>query len=151
MTHAVVAKAGVDVLSVQTAIEYGPRGITSNVIAPGYILGTEGTARLISNRSSAGRDVPSGRLGHVKDIADATIFLFSDAGNYVNGETLVGESRALYSGIQSRTWLTIFARKVDGGAWHTAAADTGGEFAYPDFLLSGETVQTWAEKRNTKL
>ena len=93
MTHAVVAKAGVDALSVQTAIEYGPRGITSNVIAPGYILGTEGTARLTSNQSGAGRDVPSGRLGHVKDIADATIFLFSDAGNYVNGETLVGESK----------------------------------------------------------
>jgi peroxisomal 2,4-dienoyl-CoA reductase len=103
MTHAVVAKAGVDALSVQTAIEYGPRGITSNVIAPGAIQGTEGMTRLTGNDSDAGRDVPSGRLGHVKDIADATIFLFSDAGNYVNGDTLVGESRPLYSGIQSRT------------------------------------------------
>ena len=90
-----MAKAGVDALSVQTAIELGPRGITSNVIAPGPIIGTEGTDRLIKNgnNSSVGNGVPSGRLGHVKDVADATIFLFSDAGNYVNGETLVGKSR----------------------------------------------------------
>lgn len=101
MTHAVVAKAGVDALSVQTAIEYGPRGITSNVIAPGAIIGTEGTARLISDsRGNAGRDVPSGRMGHVKDISDATIYLFSDAGNYVNGETLVGKSTLFPSGYQ---------------------------------------------------
>lgn len=98
MTHAAAAKAGVDSLSVQTAIECGPRGITSNVIAPGAIRGTEGAARLI-DESSAGRDVPSGRVGHVKDISDATIFLFSDAGNYVNGATLVGESRTPTLGI----------------------------------------------------
>ena len=92
-THAVVAKAGVDALSVQIAIEQGPRGITSNVLAPGPILGTEGTDRLIKDgdSSSASKGVPSGRLGHVKDVADATVFLFSDAGNYINGETLVGK------------------------------------------------------------
>lgn len=110
MTHAVVAKAGVDALSVQAAIEYGPRGITSNVLAPGAILGTEGIARLISDSTQGnnGRDVPSGRLGHVKDIADATIYLFSDAGNYVNGETLVGESRPAFPlGIRDFIWLTM--------------------------------------------
>ena len=92
-THAVVANAGVDALSVQTAIELGPRGITSNVIAPGAIVGTEGTDRLIKNGndSGVGKGVPSGRLGYGKDVADATIFLFSDAGNYINGDTLVGE------------------------------------------------------------
>jgi len=34
---------------------------------------------------------PLGRFGSVRDIADATVYLFSDAGSYVNGQTLVGE------------------------------------------------------------
>lgn len=92
-THAIVAKAGVDKLAVQVAIELGPRGITSNVIAPGGVTGTEGTDRLIKNGndSSVVKSVPSGRLGTVKDMADVVVYLFSDAGNYVNGETIVGK------------------------------------------------------------
>ena len=35
--------------------------------------------------------IPLGRMGSVKDIADATVYLFSDAGNYVNGDTLIGK------------------------------------------------------------
>lgn len=34
---------------------------------------------------------PLGRFGHVRDIADATVYLFSDTGSYVSGQTLVGE------------------------------------------------------------
>lgn len=40
-THVVAAKAGVDALSNNIAIEYGPLGVTSNIIAPGPIQGTE--------------------------------------------------------------------------------------------------------------
>lgn len=92
--HVGVAKAGVDVLSHTTAIEFGPRGLTSNVIAPGPISSTEGIERLAKadDPERVIRDIPLGRLGHVKDIADATVFLFSDAGNFVSGQTLVGES-----------------------------------------------------------
>ena len=92
-THAIVAKAGVDALAVQCAIELGPRGITSNVIAPGPVAGTEGVDRLYpeGENAEASKAIPSGRLGRVKDIADATVFLFSDAGNWVNGATLVGK------------------------------------------------------------
>jgi len=64
------------------------------------------------------KGIPSGRFGTVKEIADATIYLFSDAANYVNGTTVV----------------------VDGGAWRTHAAEPGKGFAYPDFILSGESV-----------
>lgn len=39
----------------------------------------------------AAKAIPSGRLGTVKDIADATVFLFSDAGNWINGATLDGK------------------------------------------------------------
>lgn len=34
-THAAVAKAGVDALSASVALEYGPRGVTSNILTPG--------------------------------------------------------------------------------------------------------------------
>jgi len=59
-----------------------------------------------------------GGAGSIKEIADATVFLFSDAANYVTGDRLV----------------------VDGGAWHTGSGSPGGDFAYPDFLLSGAPV-----------
>lgn len=40
---------------------------------------------------AAMRQVPMGRYGTVKEIADATVYLFSDAANYVNGAALVGK------------------------------------------------------------
>lgn len=93
-THASAAKAGVDALAYQVCIEEGPRGITSNVISPGPIVGTEGMERLAkggADDSMLAKKIPSQRWGTVKEIADATVYLFSDAGNYVNGEILVGE------------------------------------------------------------
>lgn len=92
-THVSVAKAGVDAMSNSVALEYGPRGMTSNVIAPGPIEGTEGMERLAQkeNVQAAMKAVPLGRFGKVKEIADATVYLFGDAGNFVNGTTLVGE------------------------------------------------------------
>ena len=79
------------------------------------------------SRSKAAKTIPIGRWGTVKEIADATVYLFSDAGNFVNGETLV----------------------VDGGAWHTAGVVGG--FEYPDFLLSGEAVTGVAGGKKSKL
>ena len=92
-THVSVAKAGVDALSNNIALEFGPRGLTSNVVSPGPIAGTEGMERLSSTTNVADslKRVPLGRWGTVKEIADATVFLFSDAADYVNGQTLVGE------------------------------------------------------------
>ena len=121
-THVAVAKAGVDALSANVAIEYGPLGVTSNIIAPGPIAGTEGMDRLskkakAGDEAKAGKRIPVGRWGLVKEIADATIYLFSDAANYVTGDKLV----------------------VDGGAWHIGMGP-GGDFDYPDFLLSGAEV-----------
>jgi len=128
-SHVSVAKAGVDAMAMSVAIEQGPRGITSNIIAPGPIAETEGMARLSKSdaKSKVAKAVPSGRFGAVKEIADATIYLFSDAGNFVNGETLV----------------------VDGGAWHTAGF--AGGFEYPDFMLSGESVTGVKGGKKSKL
>lgn len=92
-SHVSVAKAGVDAMAVSVAIEQGPKGVTSNVIAPGPIADTEGVDRLSKKdtREASAKSIPSGRYGTVKEIADATIYLFSDTGNYVNGEVLVGK------------------------------------------------------------
>ena len=94
-THVSVAKAGVDALSNAASIEFGPRGVTSNVIAPGPIGGTEGMERLAKSEDvgASKKTIPLGRWGTVKEIADATVYLFSDAANYVSGQTLVGESK----------------------------------------------------------
>ncbi|KAF2187502.1 peroxisomal 2,4-dienoyl-CoA reductase-like protein SPS19 [Zopfia rhizophila CBS 207.26] len=129
-SHVSVAKAGVDAMAMSVAIEQGPKGITSNVIAPGPIADTEGVARLSKQegRDRVSKSIPAGRYGTVKEIADATIYLFSDAGNYVNGEVLV----------------------VDGGQWHTSGV-AGGQWQYPDFLLSGETVTGVAGGKKSKL
>ena len=91
--HVSAAKAAVDALSTSCAIELGPRGITSNIIAPGAIAGTEGLERLARKEDleRAASANPMQRLGTVKDIADATVFLCSDAGEHVNGTGLVGK------------------------------------------------------------
>ena len=82
-----------DALSHSVAIEFGPRGVTSNIITPGPIDGTEGMERLARHEDleAMRKRIPLGRGGTVKDVADATVYLFSDTGSFVNGETLVGE------------------------------------------------------------
>lgn len=92
-THVSVAKAGIDALSASCAIELGPRGITSNVIAPGPIEDTEGMLRLarVEDRKAAQKRMPLGRGGKVRDIADATVYLFAETGDFVSGQVLVGK------------------------------------------------------------
>jgi 3-oxoacyl-[acyl-carrier protein] reductase len=82
------AKAGLVGFSKSLAREVGSRGITVNVVAPGFIE-TEMTAALNSDqRSGLSEHVPLGRLGGVQDVAGAVLFLASSAGNYITGETI---------------------------------------------------------------
>ena len=103
--HASAAKAGVDSLTRTLAVEWGPHRIRVNGIAPGPIEGTEGVRRLTTERSreSALKTCPLGRMGTTDDIANAALFLASDAAAYVNGVTLV----------------------VDGGLWLRSARILG--------------------------
>ena len=89
--HVSAAKAGVDALTRTLAVEWGPYGIRVNGIAPGPIAGTEGVRRLLEGekRERALRANPLRRLGTVDDVADAALFLCSDAASFVNGATLV--------------------------------------------------------------
>ncbi|KIJ33031.1 hypothetical protein M422DRAFT_76509 [Sphaerobolus stellatus SS14] len=113
--HVSAAKAGVDALSNVIAVEEGPRGVRSNVLAPGAIKGTEGMERL-SARDDQGRridsaqHIPLQRMGETQDIGNTTIFLFSDAANYITGQVFV----------------------VDGGSMHTGVLGHG----YPESVLN---------------
>lgn len=133
--HVSAAKSAIDSLMASVALEYGPRGVTSNVIAPGAIADTEGMARLGSSRSEEqeefARAVPSGRFGTARDVADATVFLFSEAGSYINGQSVV----------------------VDGALWRRQGAIMVGidsDMKYPNFLLSGEMSKNLKDDRKEK-
>ncbi|TBU41542.1 NAD(P)-binding protein [Dichomitus squalens] len=89
--HVSAAKAAVDAISAVLAVEEGPQGVRSNVIAPGPIAGTEGMDRLSAKGPQGSQysiHSPVGRDGSVQDIANATVFLFSPAARYITGQTL---------------------------------------------------------------
>lgn len=82
------AKAGVVGFSKSLAREVGGRGVTVNVVAPGFIT-TDMTAKLgEQQRAQLLAQVPLQRLGTVDDVAGAVQFLSSPAGAYITGETL---------------------------------------------------------------
>lgn len=82
------AKAGVIGFTKATALELASRGITSNVIAPGFIE-TEMTEVLSEDwRQQLLSKVPMGRMGLPADIAKAVKFLASDDAAYITGQTL---------------------------------------------------------------
>ncbi len=82
------AKAGLIGLSKSLAREVGSRGITVNVVAPGFIT-TDMTAALgDEQRQALLAQIPLQRLGLAADVAYAVLFLSSAAGGYITGETL---------------------------------------------------------------
>ncbi|MBQ4850043.1 3-oxoacyl-ACP reductase FabG [Pseudoalteromonas sp. MMG012] len=82
------AKAGVIGFSKSLAREVASRGITVNVVAPGFIQ-TDMTDELTDEQKAATlSNVPAGRLGQPQEIAAAVCYLASDAAAYVSGETL---------------------------------------------------------------
>ncbi|KZT00895.1 NAD(P)-binding protein [Laetiporus sulphureus 93-53] len=121
--HVSAAKAAVDATSAVLAVEEGPRGVRSNVIAPGPISGTEGADRLTTKDGSGGgwANIPVGRTGDVKDIANATIFLFSDAASFITGQVL----------------------PVDGGSEHLRPLG----LPYPQSVLDPESVKGMIKSR----
>ncbi|MGQ4002414.1 3-oxoacyl-ACP reductase FabG [Francisellaceae bacterium CB300] len=82
------AKAGVIGFSKSLAYEVSTRGITVNVVAPGFIA-TDMTDKLTDEQKSfIAAKIPSGQMGEPKDIAEAVAFLASDAAKYITGQTL---------------------------------------------------------------
>jgi len=97
--HVSAAKAGVDAITRNLAVEWGRYGIRVNGIAPGPIEDTEGMKRLLPPqlKESLTKKIPLKRFGRIRDIEDAALFVCSPAASYINGVTLV----------------------VDGGHWLT--------------------------------
>ena len=82
------AKAGLIGFSKSLAREIAVRGITVNVVAPGFI-DTDMTKSLAEEqRQSLTNQIPAARMGSPEDIAEAVAFLASDGASYITGETL---------------------------------------------------------------
>jgi 3-oxoacyl-[acyl-carrier protein] reductase len=82
------AKAGIIGFSKSMAREVGSRGITVNVVAPGFIQTDMTEALGEEQRAAMVGQIPLQRLGNPEDVANAVLFLASPAGSYVTGDTL---------------------------------------------------------------
>jgi 3-oxoacyl-[acyl-carrier protein] reductase len=87
-TNYAAAKAGVIGFSKSAAKELASRGITVNMVAPGFI-GTDMTAGLPDKvKESMEAAIPLGRMGEPEDVADAVLFLASDNASYITGQVV---------------------------------------------------------------
>jgi NAD(P)-dependent dehydrogenase (short-subunit alcohol dehydrogenase family) len=89
-THVGAAKAGIDSLMKNLALEWGRYGIRSNSIVPGPIEGTEGMRRLSTPENNARykQVIPLRRYGQTDDIGQAAVFLASPLAAFVTGTVL---------------------------------------------------------------
>ncbi len=82
------AKAGLIGMTKSAAKELGPRSVTVNAVAPGFI-DTEMTAGLAEDvRAEYISTIPLGRLGSPRDVADAVSFLASEKASYITGQVI---------------------------------------------------------------
>jgi NAD(P)-dependent dehydrogenase (short-subunit alcohol dehydrogenase family) len=106
-----VAKSGVIGLARSAAAELAAHRIRVNAIAPGSIV-TSMTAHVLTGdpddveraTASIGSKSPLGRAGVADDIAEAALYLLSDAGSYVTGQTLVVDAGVTSGAAMSPNW-----------------------------------------------
>jgi NAD(P)-dependent dehydrogenase (short-subunit alcohol dehydrogenase family) len=116
-----MSKAGLNVMTQSLAVEWGPKNIRFNAIAPGPFY-TEGmTARLNPGASADSyhsmRGNPMGRAGDVRELANMAVWLLHPFSAYVNGQTIA----------------------IDGGSWNAG----GGAFS----SLRDWTDDDWTRAR----
>jgi 3-oxoacyl-[acyl-carrier protein] reductase len=87
--HYGAAKAGIIALTQTAAREFGPHGVTCNVVSPGFVLTPRIEALMPQARLDAlAAQVPVGRLATPGEIAAAVVFLASEEAGYVNGAVM---------------------------------------------------------------
>lgn len=87
------SKAAIETFSRSLALELGPHHITVNVVAPGYIDVRDWSSRFPDRasdelRAALVRGIPLGAAGHPSDVAQAVLFLCSDAARHITGAIL---------------------------------------------------------------
>jgi len=101
------SKAAILGLTLQTAVEWGPKGVRVNSVSPGLVRTPMSEAFYANPANLAARTsvIPSRRIGVPQDIASVVAFLVSDAASYVNGQEIIvdgGFLRSSLMNIQSR-------------------------------------------------
>lgn len=111
--HVGAAKAGVDMLMRNLALEWGRYGIRVNGIVPGPIEGTEGIRRLAPPSEDFHRrfkaTIPLGRYGTAEEMGQVAVFLASPLASYVTGALLVADGGQNLPGSGSLTHLVMKA------------------------------------------
>jgi 3-oxoacyl-[acyl-carrier protein] reductase len=87
-TNYAATKAGVIAFSKSLAKEVGSRGITANVVAPGFIQTDMTNALSAEQRERLLESIPLGRMGEAVEIANSVGFLASEEARYITGETI---------------------------------------------------------------
>jgi len=87
-TNYSAAKAGIIGFTKSLAREVGPRGITVNAIAPGFIKTDMTDALPEEQKEFLANQIPLGRLGTVEEIAESVLFLSGESGAYITAQTL---------------------------------------------------------------
>lgn len=109
--HVGAAKAGIDNLMRNLALEWGPFGIRCNSIIPGPIEGTEGVRRLVPAGSAdlLRKAIPLGRFGNTDDIGQLSVFLASPLASYITGAVIVADGGQNLPG--SGVWTQLIETK----------------------------------------
>ena len=87
-TNYAASKAGVIGFTKAAAKELAGRSITVNAVAPGYITTDMSAAMTEQAKAEFAKTIPMSRLGTPEDVAEAVLFLASDAANYITGQIL---------------------------------------------------------------
>lgn len=88
--HAGAAKAGIEKMTRDLAVEWARFGIRVNAVAPGPIADTEGMSRLSGGQEETmQKRVPLGRWGTIFEVCEAVTYLVSPAGAWITGATIL--------------------------------------------------------------